>query len=128
MGEHHSHTDSDVDSSHAHGASEAVAPTSPSRGVVISVDDTHGALVISAAVGDVGTEIEIFPRKDPTARTHVWVLAREGRDAITYAAVFPRVATGEYAILGSDGSIQHVLWVPPNEVTFTSWLGPTTNT
>ena len=65
--------------------------------------------------------MEIHPLAQPEARTHVWVLPREGRDGVVYAAVFPSLEGGEYAILAVDGSIGDVVSVPPNQVTHANW-------
>ena len=62
-------------------------------------------------------EVEIHPVSDPSQRTHVWVLPREGKDGTVYAAVFPSLAIGEYAVLEPDGSVATTVAVPPNQVT-----------
>jgi ABC-type Zn2+ transport system substrate-binding protein/surface adhesin len=112
--EHH------VNDAHVH--VEAVAPTAPSRAVVINVGEHLGALVLASTASRSGVEVEIHPVADPTARTHVWVLPREAPVGVVYAAVFPSLASGDYAILGLDGSIQEIIAVPPNQVTHATWL------
>jgi hypothetical protein len=52
----------------------------------------------------------------------VWVLPREGRDGIVYAAIFPSLECGDYAILNVDGTIADVVSVPPNQVTHATWM------
>jgi ABC-type Zn2+ transport system substrate-binding protein/surface adhesin len=112
--EHH------VNDAHVH--VEAVAPTTPSRAVVINVGEHTGALVLASTASRSGIEVEIHPVTEPTARTHVWVLPREAPVGVVYAAVFPSLASGDYAILGLDGSIAEVISVPPNQVTHATWL------
>ncbi len=113
---------------HAHGHDgdhthvEAAPPTLPSRAVVINVGEHLGALVLASNEERSGLEVEIHPVDRPTARTHVWVLPREGRDGVVYAAVFPSLEYGDYAILGVDGSIADVVAVPANQVTHATWV------
>jgi hypothetical protein len=122
---HHDHTHDDQthdDHTHnVHAHVEAAPPTEPSRAVVINVGDHTGALVLSSNEQRSGIEVEIHPVAQPEARTHVWVLPREGRDGVVYAAVFPSLECGDYAILDVDGSIASVVSVPPNQVTHTTW-------
>jgi hypothetical protein len=106
---------------HEHARVEAVPPTEASRAVVINVGEHTGALVLASTKLRSGTEVEIHPVSEPAARTHVWVLPREGRDGIVYAAIFPSLECGEYAILGVDGSIVDVISVLPKVVTHGHW-------
>ena len=105
----------------AHVHVEAIAPTAPSRAVVINVGEHTGALVLESVEERSGIEVEIHPVSHPGGRTHVWVLPREGRDGVIYAAVFPSLECGDYAILDLDGSIREVVSVPPNQVTHATW-------
>lgn len=111
---------------HAEGGSvhrhvEAVAPTDASRAVVINVGEHTGALVLASTESRSGTEVEIHPVGEPNAHTHVWVLPREGREGIVYAAIFPSLESDDYALLGVDGSIVDVITVLPNRVTHARW-------
>jgi|GEM_PF-2240921 len=106
---------------HRHRHVEAVAPTEASRAVVINVGEHTGALVLASTESRSGTEVEIHPVGEPNARTHVWVLPREGRDGIVYAAIFPSLESDNYALLGVDGSIVDVITVLPNRVTHARW-------
>lgn len=114
---HHSHDDN---APHTH--VETQPPTEPSRAVVINVGEHTGALVLASSEERSGREVEIHPIARPDARTHVWVLPREGRDGIVYAAIFPSLDSGEYAIVDVDGSIADVVVVPPNQVTHATWM------
>jgi len=119
----HAHDDRAPDGhAHAHPHVEAAPPTKPSRAVVINVGEHTGALVLSSNERRSGIEVEIHPVSRPEARTHVWVLPREGRDGVLYAAVFPSLECGDYAILDLDGSIADVVSVPPNQVTHATWM------
>ncbi len=102
-------------------AGEARRPTGPSRAVMIDVGEHRGALVLTASAACEGLEVEIHPVSDPSKRTHVWVLARVGPEATVYAAVFPSLPTGDYAVLAPDGSTSLVVPVPPNKVTSAYW-------
>jgi ABC-type Zn2+ transport system substrate-binding protein/surface adhesin len=112
----------DHDHDHDHDHVEAAPPTVPSRAVVINVGVHTGALVLASNEERSGIEIEIHPVSRPDARTHVWVLPREVRDGIVYAAIFPSLESGDYAILSVDGSIVEIVSVPPNQVTHATWM------
>jgi hypothetical protein len=119
--EPHAH-DADHHDHEPHVHVEAAPPTEPSRAVVINVRERTGALVLASSEERSGLEVEIHPVSQPEARTHVWVLPREGRDGVVYAAVFPDLASGAYAILDVDKSIARVVSVPPNQVTHATWM------
>jgi len=114
----HEHVPGHVHSgAHAH----AVAPVEPSRAVLINVGVDTGALVLHSTAERAGIEVHVHPTSDPSRRTHVWVLPREGRDGVVYAAVFPSLASGEWAVLNDDDSVAMVVAVPPNKVTQAEW-------
>jgi hypothetical protein len=117
----HEHHDDGGHGHGDHGHVEAAPPTVPSRAVVINVHDHAGALVLASSEARSGIEVEIHPVSRPDARTHVWVLPREGRDGVVYAAIFPSLECGDYAIVNLDGSIGDVVAVPPNQVTHATW-------
>lgn len=102
-------------------AGEATRPTGPSRAVLIDVGTHRGALVLTASAECEGREVEIHPVAEPAKRTHVWVLARVGPETTLYAAVFPSLPAGDYAVLAPDGSTSLVVAVPPNKVTSARW-------
>lgn len=107
---------------HTHdGPGHAVAPTEPSRAVVIAVDEDHGALVLSSSAERAGLEVQIHPVSNSSKRTHVWVLPREGREGVVYAAIFPRLATDDYSVLAIDGSVALAIPVLANRVTHAEW-------
>jgi hypothetical protein len=96
-------------------------PSEPSRAVLVDVGEHTGALILRAPASCEGLEVEIHPVLDPLMRTHVWVLPRVGRDATMYAAVFPSLPVGDYAVIGPQGSVTSVVSVPANKVTSTTW-------
>jgi len=105
-----------------HGSAGHVArPSEPSQAVLVDVGEDTGALILRAGPDLEGLEVEIHPVADPTQRTHVWVLPRAGRDSTIYAAVFPRLAAGDYAVIGPDGAVTAVVPVPANQVTSARW-------
>jgi hypothetical protein len=115
---------------HAHGspvvapprpAVEPSAPTEPSRAVFLDIGEHTGALVLTASQERQGLEVEIHPVSDPSQRTHVWVLPREGRNGTVYAAVFPSLNIGDYAVLEPDGSVATTVAIAPNHVTNADW-------
>ena len=100
---------------------EPSPPTDPSRAVFLDIGEHAGALVLKAPSERAGMEVEIHPASDPSQRTHVWVLPREGRDGTVYAAVFPSLAIGDYAVLEPDGSVTTTVAIKPNSVTNATW-------
>lgn len=124
----HAHSHSHPAHSHLHqhhhtasAAGESPRPTEPSRAVLIDVGEHTGALVLRAPAEREGLEVEIHPASEPARRTHVWVLPREGREGTVFAAVFPSLPAGDYAVLEPDGSIARTVSVPPNQVTSATW-------
>jgi hypothetical protein len=117
----HDRHDGHVHEHDGHVHTEAKPPTVPSRAVMIDVGATKGALILDSRAELEGVEVEIHLVSEPTKRTHVWVLPREGRDGVIYAAIFPSLSTGEYAILGRDGSVASVVNLPPNTITHATW-------
>ena len=117
----HTHEFHEHDAHEGHGRVEAAPPSVPSRAVVINVGEHTGALVLASNEQRAGLEVEIHPVSHPGARTHVWVLPREGRDGVVYAAIFPNLESGDFAILGVDGSIADIISIPPNQVTHATW-------
>lgn len=99
----------------------APRPTTPSQAVLVDVGERTGALVLHAVAEREGLEVEIHPVAAPTERTHVWVLPRAGRQATVYAAVFPSLAAGDYAVIAPDGSVATVVSVAANTVTDADW-------
>ncbi len=89
--------------------------------MLVDVGEKRGALVLTAPAEREGLEVEIHPASDPSLRVHVWVLPRVGPDATVYAAVFPSLPVGDYAVLGPDGTVTMTVSVPPNQVTRASW-------
>lgn len=120
--DNHDHDVHDVHAHDGHPHIEATPPTVPSRAVVINVGEHTGALVLASSAERSGIEVEVHPVSRPGARTHVWVLPREARDGVVYAAVFPSLASGDYAIVDVDGSIASVVSVPANQVTHATWM------
>jgi hypothetical protein len=100
---------------------EARPPTRPSEAVVVDVGERSGALVLRSTAARKGLEVEIHPVADPTRRTHVWVLPRRGPDSVVYAAVFPSLVPGEYAILEPGGAPRCTIEVPANAVIHADW-------
>ncbi len=102
----HTHDDGTSAHSHAgeHPVREAAPPSEPVTGIMVDVGDGYGALVLYAGAEQVGLEPEIHPVGRPEARQHVWVLERAtSAPAPVFAAVFPSLAAGRYAICSPGG-------------------------
>lgn len=87
----------------------------------VDVGEHRGALVLTAPADCEGLEVEIHPVSDQSQRTHVWVLPRAGQGGTVYAAVFPSLPAGDYAVLAPDGSTRVTVAVPPSQVTSAAW-------
>jgi len=126
LDEVHEHGHRHVHQDHEHvpvtPRSHAVAPSEPSRAVLLDVGENTGALILRSSASFEGREVEIHPVLHPERRTHVWILPRQGRESTVYAAVFPSLPAGDYAVIGPDGSVTAVVPVPANEVTSTNWV------
>jgi hypothetical protein len=117
----HDRHDGHVHEHDGHVHTEAKPPTMPSRAVMIDIGATKGALILDSHAEFEGVEVEIHPVSEPSKRTHVWVLPREGRDGVIFAAIFPSLAIGEYCVLGRDGNVASLVDVAPNKITHARW-------
>jgi len=100
---------------------EAVAPSEPSRAVVVDVGGDCGTLIVRGEPADEAREVEIHPVGRPDARTHVWILPRAVAAGTVHAGVFPSLAEGDYVLLGRDGESLRTLHVPGGAVTDVTW-------
>ena len=64
--------------------------------VVLNIGGDVGALILYAPAGMDGQEVEISRAR--AARTHAVVRRRDAGNATVYAAVYPDLAAGDYAI------------------------------
>lgn len=73
--------------------------------VVLELGGDTGALVLHVPARLHGTEIEISPEGDGPHghRTHALVRQRVTAAGTSYAAVYPELPAGRYAIWGEDG-------------------------
>src|ERR1700736_2764838 len=90
-------------------------------GVVLDIGGGVGALVIRTTAELRGMEIEVSPLGDDGDRQHVEVHERRTGDGAVFAAVFPALRAGTYAIWRGpdkcwgdvairDGSVEEVDW------------------
>ncbi len=99
-GDRHSHHDHDRD--HHHEQHEQYSARSHPEFVVLEIGDDLGALIVHTEADLHGTEIEISPADDDSARSHKDVLERRAGGHPAYTAVFDAVPAGAYT-LWSDG-------------------------
>jgi len=89
---------------------------------MVDVGDGYGALILYAGADRVGLEPEIHPVGRPEDRQHVWVLEREtGGPTRVYAAVFPSLPAGRYAICSPRGEATQEVEVVDEEVAEAHW-------
>jgi len=99
-----------------------VRPAGPTQGVVVDIGDGIGALVLYADADREWMEPEIQPIEDPSARQHVWVLARIVGSGIVYAAVFPSLPEGRYGLCAPGGVTTQEIEIVGGAVTEERWL------
>lgn len=110
---------------HGHGQSHekhAEAPTEPAAYVMVDIGDGYGALLLYAGADRAGLEPEIYPVGVPEARQHVWVLERvtNAPDPL-FAAVFPSLPAGRYAICSPTGEPTQEVNVLDGEIIEARW-------
>ena len=87
--------------------------------VVADIGDGVGALVLYTAPDQCGAEIDIEPVGRPAQRTHVAVRERQLVTGSVYAAFYPALAAGEYALLLPDG--RRPVTIEGGSVTEVAW-------
>jgi hypothetical protein len=129
----HPHPDHGHEHEHEHGhqhghrhagvkQAEAAPPTQPVSGVMVDVGGGYGALVLHSEADRVGLEPEIHPVGVPAARQHVWVLERvTAAPGQVFAAVFPSLLAGRYAICSPAGEPTQEVDVLDGKVTEVRW-------
>jgi hypothetical protein len=70
--------------------------------LLLDIGGGTGALIIHTAAHRDQAEIEISPAGAAVARTHNVVRRREAAGGVSYAAVFPSVAAGDYVVWRDD--------------------------
>ena len=98
---------------------ETVPGPSGPGSVVLEIGEGIGALVLDAPAGLIGREIEISPSGG--RRTHSLVRERDTGQGITYAAVYPGLAVGEYTVWLDDGTPAGKVTVRGGQVTRFRW-------
>jgi hypothetical protein len=98
---------------------------SSSGSVVLDLGAGIGALVLYTPPEMDGHEIEVSPLGGaPVHRTHSQVRLRKTRDQTHYAAVYPQLAAGDYAIWRDDVTPAATVTIAGGQVTATWWPGP----
>lgn len=133
-GDGHSHGHEAGHAGHGHGhhhaghghagvtTSAEERPSQPSRGIAIDVGEGMGALVLYADAERQWMEPEIHPVGRAEERQHVWVLERLVGSGSLYAAVFPSLPEGRYAICSPGGESAQEVEITGGTVTEARWL------
>ena len=92
---------------------------------MVDVGGGYGALVLYSEADRMGLEPEIHPVGQPADRQHVWVLERDtaAPDPV-FAAVFPTLRAGRYAICSPAGEPAQEVDVLDGAVTEAHWDRP----
>jgi hypothetical protein len=102
---------------------ETVPGPSGAGSVVLELGTGTGALVLDTPADLAGQEIEISPATGgPGARrTHSLVRERITGAGTSYAAVYPGLAAGDYALWRDDATPAAVITINAGQVTWHRW-------
>ena len=101
---------------------EAVLGPSTSGSVVLDLGPGTGALVLHTPPELDGAEIEISKLGGaPTPRTHSQVRERQLPGRVQYAAVYPGLPAGDYAIWRDANRAAATVTIASGQVTTTTW-------
>ncbi|MGI8915456.1 MAG: hypothetical protein ACR2JY_17010 [Chloroflexota bacterium] len=89
--------------------------------VVLDIGGDVGSLVIYTPAELRGAEIELVHKADKTCRTHVDVAERRHNSRVIFAAVYPPVAAGDYAIWVDYATAAGDVTIVGGEVTQLDW-------
>lgn len=81
--------------------SETVCSPSWNGSVVLDIGNDVGALVLRTTSAWLNHEIDLVPDDWSLPHTHSVVRERRSPDGVSYAAVYPQLREGGYAIVGS---------------------------
>jgi hypothetical protein len=102
----------------APGHAERETVPEPARdALLLDIGGHTGALAIYTGAERDGTEIEVSPDREAEARTHNVVRARQVGKVTHYAAVFPALPAGEYAIWSDAHTRADVVTIHGGQVT-----------
>lgn len=104
-------------------AGHAYGPTGPGS-VILELGEHIGALILVVPPDLAGHEIEISPSAGGP-RTHSLVRERVTAAGVSYAAVYPAVAAGEYTVWQDDRVAVGQVAVNGGEVSRFRWPGVT---
>jgi hypothetical protein len=104
-----------------HGAGPGYGPTGAGT-VVLDLGPGIGALVLSTPPEENGREIEISRADAPgTRRTHSQVRERRAGGRVGFAAVYPDLPSGSYAIWRDEATVIGTVEVSGGMVTSFDW-------
>ena len=108
---------------HPHGSTGEHDQLGPTRHgtVMLDIGPGRGALVVQAPAAMAGVEIEIAGTDPGSPRTHMAIRERIGPGGTGYAAIFPSLPPGDYALFDPDGSPRPVVTVTESRVTEIAW-------
>jgi len=88
---------------------------------VLDIGDNTGALLLYTPSHMAGTEIEISRVGESTRRQHVVVRARHSPAGTTYAALYPKLASGRYELWAATGTVALTVAIDGGSVTEARW-------
>jgi hypothetical protein len=108
---------------HPHGSAGERDQLGPSADgtVMLDIGPGRGALVVQAPAVMAGAEIEIAGTDPGSPRTHMAIRERIGPGGSRYAAIFPSLPPGQYALFDADGWPGPVVTISEGRVTEVAW-------
>ncbi len=97
-------------------------PRQPSQGIAVGIGEDVGALVLWAESECAWLEPEIYPVDRESLRQYIWVLERRVGTGSMYAAVFPSLVGGRYALCSPEGLATQEVEIIGGKVTEEHWL------
>lgn len=89
--------------------------------ILMDIGDDVGGLIIYTQPDLRGQEIEVSRREAVDKRTHVEVLERPVNGRTIFAAAFPQLLAGVYAVWGTDGAVAAYVNVNGGEIATVDW-------
>ena len=96
-------------------------PRVHTENVVLDIGQDMGSLVIYTPEALCGAEIELVSKGNPALRTHMDVAERRHNGRVIFAAVYPPVAVGDYAIWVDYATPAGEVTIVGGEVTQLDW-------
>ncbi len=117
----HAHADTHAERGDAVDPERSQLGPSDNGSVVLDIGGDFGALILMAPESMLLDEIEISPVDDDAARTHVAIRERRGPGGRRWAAIYPRLVSGEYTVWTVQGKPADRVTITGGQVAQLDW-------